>query len=75
MTTVQRRKGEPFEAMLKRFKHLVMQAGVLAEFKRREGFQGPAERRRAKRAASDRRRALARRQYQAWLERQERRGF
>lgn len=48
MAAVERREGESFEALLKRFRSSVARAGVIAEYKRHQAFVSKSERARAR---------------------------
>ena len=52
MPDVKLREGEPFDVALRRFKRACEKAGILAEVRKREHFEKPAQvRKRAKAAA------------------------
>lgn len=57
------RPGEPFEALLRRFKNGVERGGILGDYKRHQTFMSRGEKARAKikRAERKRRQRLARR--------------
>ena len=71
MTYVTRREGESIDHLIRRFRHRVMQSGILAELRQRQQNQKASDRDRAKRLGRERRR-LADQRRQAALRAQPR---
>ncbi|MEO0004406.1 MAG: 30S ribosomal protein S21 [candidate division WOR-3 bacterium] len=55
MVSITVREGEPYESFIRRFRRACEQAGILREFKRREYYEKPSERRKRKMAEARRR--------------------
>ena len=62
-------KRESFDSMLKRFRKKCERAGIVAECRKREFYEKPAEKRQRKRNEAKRRAAKARRAEQGLLRR------
>ncbi len=55
MVSITVKEGEPYESFIRRFRRACEQAGILREFKRREYYEKPSERRKRKMAEARRR--------------------
>jgi small subunit ribosomal protein S21 len=55
MVSITVKEGEPYESFIRRFRRACEQAGILREFKRREFYEKPSERRKRKMAEARRR--------------------
>ncbi|MGQ9707610.1 MAG: 30S ribosomal protein S21 [bacterium] len=55
MVSITVKEGEPYESFIRRFRRACEQAGILREFKRREFYEKPSERRKRKLAEARRR--------------------
>lgn len=55
MVSISVKEGEPYESFIRRFRRACEQAGILREFKRREFYEKPSERRKRKMAEARRR--------------------
>jgi small subunit ribosomal protein S21 len=55
------RDGEPFDSMLRRFKRIVDNSGILKEYRERQEYKSPSEAANAKRRAAEKRRQKANR--------------
>lgn len=55
MTTIRVKDGEPFEAVIKRFKKTVEKDGVLGEIRKREHYEKPSVKRKKKSIAAKKR--------------------